>query len=332
MSNIQLRPVSNNDAAALQSIGRETFCETFAAVNTEENLKQYLETSFSDEKVTAELNDENSEFYFAVAENRVIGYLKVNFGESQTELKDNRSLEIERIYVLKEFHGNGTAQLLYNKAIQVAQRLDAEYIWLGVWEENQRAIRFYKKNGFKAFDKHIFKLGDDTQTDIMMKLNLNESEMAGIRIVEFEDKYATAFKELNEEWITAYFTMEESDYKALGNPQANILDKGGKILVALDDEQPVGVCALIKMNDPEYDFELAKMAVSPSAQGKGIAMMLCNAAIKTAKDLGATKIYLESSRKLTPAMRLYEKLGVKDVTGRPTPYSRCDIQMELDIR
>ncbi|RZJ92017.1 MAG: GNAT family N-acetyltransferase [Chryseobacterium sp.] len=100
----------------------------------------------------------------------------------------------------------------------------------------------------------------------------------------------------------------------------------------LINEQPVGVCALIKMNDPDYEYELAKMAVAPSAQGKGIAVMLCNATIKLAKDLGATKIYLESSRKLTPAMRLYEKLGFKEVTGRPTPYARCDIQMELDIR
>jgi len=102
----------------------------------------------------------------------VIGYLKLNFGESQTELKGDKALEIERIYVLKEFHGKKVGQLLYDKAIQVATETKADYVWLGVWEENPRAIAFYKKNGFVEFDKHIFRLGDEEQTDIMMKLQL----------------------------------------------------------------------------------------------------------------------------------------------------------------
>jgi ribosomal protein S18 acetylase RimI-like enzyme len=102
----------------------------------------------------------------------VVGYLKLNFGQSQTELKDSKALEIERIYVLKEFQGKNIGQLLYEKAIQIANQNNAEYVWLGVWEENEKAIKFYTKNGFVAFDKHIFKLGDDEQTDIMMKLTL----------------------------------------------------------------------------------------------------------------------------------------------------------------
>jgi len=101
-----------------------------------------------------------------------VGYLKLNFGSSQTELKDDRALEIERIYVLKEFHGKSVGQELYEKAIYVARQKNADYVWLGVWEQNPRAINFYKKNGFIEFDKHIFKLGEDEQTDIMMKLQL----------------------------------------------------------------------------------------------------------------------------------------------------------------
>jgi ribosomal protein S18 acetylase RimI-like enzyme len=103
---------------------------------------------------------------------KTIGYLKLNFGAAQTELKNEQSLEIERIYVLKEFHGKNIGQLLYDKAIQIAKEKNVNYVWLGVWEENLRAINFYKKNGYVAFDKHIFKLGDDEQTDIMMKLEL----------------------------------------------------------------------------------------------------------------------------------------------------------------
>ena len=172
MENIDIRRVTLNDIDQLQKIGRQTFFETFSAGNTEENMKKYLEEGFSLERLTAELNDENSEFYFATLDNTVIGYLKLNFGPSQTELKDDKALEVERIYVLKEFQGKKVGQLLYEKAMQIASQINAEYVWLGVWEENPRAIKFYKKNGFVEFDKHIFKLGDDEQTDIMMKLQL----------------------------------------------------------------------------------------------------------------------------------------------------------------
>lgn len=172
MQNITIQKVTSREIDQLQKIGRETFSETFSSSNTEENMKQYLEEGFSVEKLTNELNNENSEFYFALSETNVIGYLKINFGASQTELKGESSLEIERIYVLKEFHGKKIGQVLYEKAIEIAKQKKSDYVWLGVWEENPRAISFYKKNGFVEFDKHIFKLGDDEQTDIMMKLKI----------------------------------------------------------------------------------------------------------------------------------------------------------------
>ncbi|HJY12548.1 MAG TPA: GNAT family N-acetyltransferase, partial [Flavobacterium sp.] len=146
----------------------------FAEVNSEENIKNYLENGFSTEKLTAELTDNNSEFYFATLNDEVIGYLKINFGLSQTELKDDKALEIERIYVSKEFHGKKVGQLLYDKAIEIAKQKNSDYVWLGVWEENLRALSFYRKNGFVEFDKHLFKLGDDEQTDLMMKLKLSK--------------------------------------------------------------------------------------------------------------------------------------------------------------
>lgn len=173
MANIQLQEISLNEIDQLQKIGRQTFQETFSESNSEENMKNYLEEGFSKEKLTKELSNKDSQFYFAKLENEVIGYLKINFGESQTELKDEKSLEIERIYVSKEFHGKKVGQLLYEKAIQIAKEKKVDYVWLGVWEENLRAISFYTKNGFVEFDKHIFKLGDDEQTDIMMKLKLS---------------------------------------------------------------------------------------------------------------------------------------------------------------
>ncbi|ABQ07328.1 transcriptional regulator, MarR family [Flavobacterium johnsoniae UW101] len=154
-------------------------------------------------------------------------------------------------------------------------------------------------------------------------------ESKDVEIVEYKPEYQEAFRALNVEWISNYFEMEEADYKALDNPEEYILNKGGKILVALYQNEPVGVCALIKMNNPDYDFEMAKMAVSPKAQGKNIGWLLGQGIVKTARELGAKKIYLESNTILKPAINLYYKLGFEKVFGLETPYKRCNIQMEL---
>ena len=89
MENIDIEKITINDLDQLQKIGRQTFHETFSESNTEENMENYLENGFSADKLEAELNDENAEFYFAKIEEKIIGYLKLNFGQSQTELKDD---------------------------------------------------------------------------------------------------------------------------------------------------------------------------------------------------------------------------------------------------
>jgi diamine N-acetyltransferase len=174
MTDIVVKRVTLNDIDQLQKIGRQTFYETFSAANSEENMSKYLDEKFSIEKLTTELKDNNSEFYFATLDDDVIGYLKLNFGQSQTEIKDDKAIEIERIYVLRSFHGKSVGQILYDRAMHIARLRNADFVWLGVWEENPRAINFYKKNGFVEFHKHVFKLGNDEQTDIMMKLQLND--------------------------------------------------------------------------------------------------------------------------------------------------------------
>lgn len=172
MESITISKVTLAGVERLQQIGRQTFVETFAASNTEENMRAYLAEGFAVEKLTAELQEPHSAFYFAGLAGQVIGYLKVNTGPAQTEQQAAQAFEIERIYVLRQFHGQKVGQLLYEQALQLATQAQATYVWLGVWEENPRAISFYKKNGFVEFDKHIFKLGDDEQTDILMKLPL----------------------------------------------------------------------------------------------------------------------------------------------------------------
>lgn len=159
-----------------------------------------------------------------------------------------------------------------------------------------------------------------------------QRESKDVEIVPYKPEFRKAFKDLNEEWISTYFEMEEADYKALDNPEEYIINKGGKIMVALYNDEPLGVCALIKMHNTEYDFEMAKMAVSPKAQGKNIGWLLGKAIVNEARELGAKKIYLESNTILKPAINLYYKLGFEKVFGLETPYKRCNIQMELKIK
>lgn len=125
--------------------------------------------------------------------------------------------------------------------------------------------------------------------------------------------------------------MEETDFKALDHPKEYILDKGGYIAIALLDDEPVGTCALIKMNNEHYDYELAKMAVSPQSQGLGMGYQLGLKVIDKAKELGAETIFLESNTMLKPAIQLYKKLGFNEIEHISTPYERCNIQMCLEI-
>lgn len=152
-----------------------------------------------------------------------------------------------------------------------------------------------------------------------------------IRIVAYSEIYRDAFRELNEEWIKKYFTIEEMDRKTLEYPQENVLDKGGYIAVALMDKKAVGVCALVPCPQSGFDYELCKMGVSPGAQGKGIGKLLGLHIIEKAKSMGASTLFLESNRKLAPALSLYSRLGFVEIDPIASPYSRSDIQMILRL-
>lgn len=175
---------------------------------------------------------------------------------------------------------------------------------------------------FLLSEKSLFKRVEDEK-------KIRESR--NVRIVPYDSHYREVFKVLNEEWIRNYFEMEEADHKALDNPEEYILQNGGHIFVAIYKDEPVGVCALLKLNDGHYDFELAKMAVNPKVQGKNIGFLLGQAAVNKAKESGAATVYLESNTILKPAIGLYQKLGFRKIAGHSTPYKRCNIQMELSL-
>ena len=155
-----------------------------------------------------------------------------------------------------------------------------------------------------------------------------QREAAPVRLRDFRPGDQPVFRQLNEEWIAHYFSLEPADLKALDQPEEYILQPGGCILLAETDDHVVGTCALIRM--PEGSYELAKMAVSPQAQGQGVGLLLGEAAVQRVRDLGGRRVYLESNSKLAPALALYRKLGFRDLARpHPSPYARADVQMEL---
>ena len=173
MVGVEIIKVKKSELFALQMISRQTFKEAFSEDNTEEDMSLYLRESLSIEQLTKEIEDKNSAFYFAKVEDEIAAYLKVNYHQKLENGVEQNSLEIERIYVLQKFQGNKIGQLLFNKALELAKVFGANNLWLGVWEKNYKAIRFYEKNGMNAFDRKLFQLGKDKQTDILMRIELN---------------------------------------------------------------------------------------------------------------------------------------------------------------
>ncbi len=154
----------------LQKVSKETFTEAFAKDNTEENLKHYLTVAFNVESLITQINNPASEFYFLEIDGEIAGYFKINIGESQTEIKGADGLELERIYIFQKYQSKGLGGFIINEIKIKAIQKDKKYIWLGVWENNVKAIKFYQKLGFEKFDEHIYPIGDDPQTDWMMRL------------------------------------------------------------------------------------------------------------------------------------------------------------------
>ena len=169
-----LRKCTTEDFGVLRELSIRTYYETFAHLNTEEDMDAYLQDAFNVDKLSKELNDSNSAFYFLYYGEKLAGYLKLNEAPSQTDINDNTSLEIERIYVSSEFQGQGLGRYLMEQAIAIATERTKQYAWLGVWEKNEKAIRFYKKNGFYEIGTHSFVMGEDVQTDYIMRKDLEE--------------------------------------------------------------------------------------------------------------------------------------------------------------
>ena len=169
---VKLRHCTAEDAEALHSLSVKTFYDTFARYNPPDIMNEFLASAYDTEKLRRELSNTDSSFFFVYADGNIAGYMKLNEAPSQSDINDKLSLEIERLYVLHDCHGLGLGSYMMRYAIDTAVKRGKSYVWLGVWEHNEKAKRFYKNNGFFRFDSHSFWMGDDEQTDILMRLDL----------------------------------------------------------------------------------------------------------------------------------------------------------------
>lgn len=181
---------------------------------------------------------------------------------------------------------------------------------------------------WKAIAEVEFLLSHESFFDRVREVRKSR-EQRSIQIIDYSPEFYDDFKRLNYEWIEKYFEIEDADRHSLNNPDEKILKPGGYICMAVSNTEVVGTCALIKVDDNTY--ELAKMAVAENFRGNGIGWLLGKAAIKKARELGAKTIFLESNTALKPAISLYQKLGFQKTVRQPSPYARCNIQMELAI-
>jgi diamine N-acetyltransferase len=167
--NVELEAITTADVVSLHSISVKTFVDAFGTQNTAEDMNLYLSEAMTQEKLLSEIQNPHTKFYFAKINDIRAGYIKVNIDSAQSEKLGNSTLEIERIYVDKAFHGHKLGGFLINSAFEIAKNMGKTKVWLGVWEKNINAIEFYKHMGFETFGTHQFMLGNDLQTDVLME-------------------------------------------------------------------------------------------------------------------------------------------------------------------
>lgn len=166
---IHIRYATPGDAALLAEVGAQTFAETFAADNTAENLGAYLASAFSPAIQAAEIADPAGCFLIAHRGDTTLGYARLRIGNIPPEIGDPNAIELQRIYVLQDWIGHKVGAALMRASLEKAKAGNHSTIWLGVWERNPRAIAFYQRWGFEQVGTHVFQLGDDPQTDWIMR-------------------------------------------------------------------------------------------------------------------------------------------------------------------
>lgn len=170
--NLSFKICALKDLDVLIKLSRETFGVAFEKDNNPKDFRNYINEAFSRERLKFELLNPNSSFYFTYLKDNLVGYFKLNINDAQSEKFEEQCMELERIYVLNEFQGRKIGRQMLAQAIEVAKSKDMSFLWLGVWQKNTNAVRFYKRHNFKTFSEHPYYIGKDKQMDWLMKLDL----------------------------------------------------------------------------------------------------------------------------------------------------------------
>jgi ribosomal protein S18 acetylase RimI-like enzyme len=169
---LSFQPISKLDLYQLRDIALKTFAQSYQHLNTKANFEWYIKRAFTVEKLLSELQNDISFFYFIMAKENIIGYLKLNIEDSQTEKHCEDSLEVERIYLDVNYKRKGIGSKMIQFVKDKAKQYSKSKIWLGVWEKNPSAILFYQNQGFVNSGSHIFKFGDEDQIDIIFEQSI----------------------------------------------------------------------------------------------------------------------------------------------------------------
>jgi ribosomal protein S18 acetylase RimI-like enzyme len=170
--NLQLKKCDLESLNDLVWISLATFAAAFEKDNNPVDFKTYVDFSFAPAQLRSELLNSDTDFYFVYRDATLVGYFKLNRNNSQTDIKLPEAIELERIYVLADYIGKGIGQWMLDRIKIIASDLKKEFIWLGVWEKNGKAIAFYEKNGFTKFGMHPYYIGSDKQIDWLMRFDL----------------------------------------------------------------------------------------------------------------------------------------------------------------
>jgi len=166
---ISIRRATSGDAELIADLSRSTFLETFASQNTKENMDKFMNEQFTREKLMKEVGAQQNIFLIAEIDDEAVGYARMREVPNPAGLDSLPAIELARIYSVQSRIGKGIGSALMKKCIEVAQQEKKQVLWLGVWEKNEHAISFYERWGFEKFSEHEFVLGDDVQTDWLMK-------------------------------------------------------------------------------------------------------------------------------------------------------------------
>lgn len=291
---VQIELASEQMASELAVLSRQTFVDAFEKDNNEQDFYAYVDEAFQESTIHQELVDPKAAFFVAYEQDSLVGYLKLRFDRTPSQLSEERALELQRIYVQQSAVGNGIGAQLMQTALDYAQANYFTTLWLGVWEHNSRAIAFYEKWGFRTFSSHLFMMGNDPQTDLLMKRTVPPFEFISAQPQDLAE-------------LRTLLQSQQLPVEDLNNHISFLLTRNTA-------DKVVGCCGLESYSSVGL---LRSLAVDPVFQGKGLGKRLVQQTLAMAKEKELETIYLLT----TTAADFFQKIGFNQVSRTDVPMS-----------